>query len=183
MAFTVLYDANVLYPNVLRDVLIRLAQTGLVHARWTDRILDETFRNLGADRPDIPAATMTRLRELMNQAVPDCLVAGYESLIPALTLPDPDDRHVLAAAIRCGAQVIVTANLRDFPAAELARFDIQALHPDEFVMDLFILDGARVHQAISATAAAWRNPPGTPADVCDRLASAGLPISAAALRR
>ena len=127
MTFTVLYDANVLYPNLLRDVLIRLAQTGLVHARWTDQILDETFRNLAADRPDIPADTLARLRELMNRAVPDCLVTGYETLIPALTLPDEDDRHVLAAA--------------------------------------------------------WRNPPGTPADVCDRLAAAGLPISAAALRR
>jgi len=183
VTFTVLYDANVLYPNVLRDVLIRLAQTGLVHARWTDRILDETFRNLAADRPDIPTDTLARLRELMNRAVPDCLVTGYEALIPALTLPDEDDRHVLAAAIRCGVQVIVTANLRDFPDAELAQFGIEALHPDEFVMDLFTLDGARVHQAISATAAAWRNPPGTPADVCDRLAAAGLPISAAALRR
>lgn len=100
MTFTVLYDANVLYPNVLRDVLIRLAQTGLVHARWTDRILDETFENLAEDRPDIPAATLTKLRELMNRAVPDCLVTGYEALIPALTLPDEDDRHVLAAAIR-----------------------------------------------------------------------------------
>ena len=71
----------------------------------------------------------------------------------------------------------------DIPAAELAQFGIEAKHPDEFVMDLFHLDGARVHQAVSATAAAWRNPPGTPADVCDRLAAAGLPISAAALRR
>ncbi len=66
VTFTVLYDANVLYPNVLRDVLIRLAQTGLVHARWTDRILDETFRNLAADRPDIPTDTLVRLWELMN---------------------------------------------------------------------------------------------------------------------
>nr|EJI99158.1 hypothetical protein JVH1_3325 [Rhodococcus sp. JVH1] len=66
-----LYDANVLYPNVLRDVLIRLAQTGLVHARWTDRILDETFENLAEDRPDIPTGTLTKLRELVNRAVPD----------------------------------------------------------------------------------------------------------------
>ena len=180
MTFTVLYDANVLYPNVLRDVLIRLAQTGLVHARWTDRILDEMFESLGEDRPDIPAAALAKLRELMNRAVPDCLVTGYERLIPALTLPDEDDRHVLAAAIRSGAQVIVTANLRDFPDSELAQFGIEAKHPDEFVMDLFHLDGVRVHQAVSATAAAWRNPPGTPADVCDRLVAAGLPISAAA---
>ncbi|HEY5855140.1 MAG TPA: PIN domain-containing protein [Aldersonia sp.] len=183
MAFTVVYDANVLYPNVLRDVLIRLALTGLVRARWTDHILDEVIRNLAADRPDIPADKLARLRELMNRTVPDCLVSGYDSLIPALTLPDMDDRHVLAAAIRCGAQVIVTANLRDFPRTALAPFEIEAMHPDEFVMDLFALDGARVRQAISATAAAWRNPPGTPADVCDRLVAAGLPISAAALRR
>lgn len=90
---------------------------------------------------------------------------------------------MLAAAIRCGAQLIVTANLRDLPDTELAQFGIEALHPDEFVMHLFTLDGARVRQAISATAAAWRNPPGTPTDVCDRLAAAGLPMSAAALRR
>ncbi|WP_160094558.1 PIN domain-containing protein [Rhodococcus sp. T7] len=183
MTFTVLYDANVLYPNVLRDVLIRLAQTGLVHARWTDQILDEMFVNLAEDRPDIDASTLTRLRKLMNEAIPDCLVSGYESLIPALALPDADDRHVLAAAIRAGAQVIVTANLRHFPQEGLAEFGIEAMHPDEFVMDLFNLDGVRVHQAVSATAAVWRNPPGTPADVCDRLAAAGLPIAAAALRR
>lgn len=183
MTFTVVYDANVLYPSVLRDVLIRLAQTGLVHARWTETILDEMLRNLAADRPDIPADKLARLRELMNRAVPDCLVTGYDALVPALTLPDEDDRHVLAAAIRAGVQVIVTANLRDFPESELAQFGIEAMHPDEFVMELFTFDGARLHQAISATAAAWRNPPGTPADVCDRLAAAGLPISAAALRR
>ncbi|MDN3460773.1 hypothetical protein [Rhodococcus sp. APC 3903] len=75
---------TVLYPNVLRDVLIRFAQTGLVHARWTDRILDETFGNLARDRPDIPTAKLDKLRELMNAAVPDCLVTGYEKLIPAL---------------------------------------------------------------------------------------------------
>ncbi|MCD2157974.1 PIN domain-containing protein [Rhodococcus cerastii] len=128
MTFAVLYDANVLYPNVLRDVLIRFAQTGLVHARWTDRILDETFRNLGQDRPDIPSVKPDKLRELMNAAVPDCLVTGYEKLISALALPDVDDRHVLAAAIRAGAQVIVTANLRDFPDSELEQFGVEAKH-------------------------------------------------------
>lgn len=183
VTFTVVYDANVLYPNVLRDVLIRLGQSGLVHARWTDQILDEVFRNLAQNRSDIEASTLTRLRKLMNDAIPDCLITGYESLIPALTLPDKDDRHVVAAAIRAGAQVVVTANLRHFPEEELGKFGIEAMHPDEFVMDLFNLDGVRVHQAISATAAAWSNPPGTPADVCDRLVAADLPISAAALRR
>lgn len=183
VTFTVLYDANVLYPNVLRDVLIRLAQTGLEHARWTDRILDETFRNLAADRPDIPTDTLIRLRELMNRAVPDCLVTGYEALISALTLPDEDDRHVLAAAIRCGAQVIVTANLRDFPIPNSPSSASRPCTRTSSSWTCSRSTGHRCTQAISATAAAWRNPPGTPADVCDRLAAAGLPISAAALRR
>lgn len=82
MTFTVLYDANVLYPNVLRDVLIRLAQTGLVHARWTDRILDETFGTLAQDRPDIPTVKLDKLRELMNAAVPDCLITGLRETDP-----------------------------------------------------------------------------------------------------
>nr|WP_242484962.1 PIN domain-containing protein [Rhodococcus sp. MS16] len=145
--------------------MIRLAQTGLVHAWWTDRFLDETFGNLAQDCPDIPTVKLDKLRELMNAAVPDCLVTGYEKLIPALTLPDVDDRHVLAAAVGAGAQVIVTANLRDFPDSESAQFSVEAKPPDEFAMDLFNLDGVRVHQAVSATAAGWRNPPGTPADV------------------
>lgn len=183
MTFTVLYGANVLYPNVLRDVLIRLAQTGLVHARWTDRILDETFENLAENRPDIPAATLTKLRELMNRAVPDGLVTGYETLIPALTLPDEDDRHVLAAAIRAGAQVIVTANLRDFPDSKLTQFGIEAKHPDEFVMDLFHLDGCG-----SIRRSVRRPRPGVihpgPRLMCvTALRLRGLPISAAALRR
>jgi predicted nucleic acid-binding protein len=112
MTFTVVYDANVLYPNTLRDLLIRIAQSGTVQAKWTNAILDEMGRAL---RPDIPDEKLERLRELMNRAVRDCLVAGYEPLIEGLKLPDPDDRHVLAAAIKAGAQVIVTRNLKDFP--------------------------------------------------------------------
>jgi predicted nucleic acid-binding protein len=112
MTFTVVYDANVLYPNTLRDLLIRIAQSGTAQAKWTNAILDEMGRAL---RPDIPDEKLERLRELMNRAVRDCLVAGYEPLIEGLKLPDPDDRHVLAAAIKAGAQVIVTRNLKDFP--------------------------------------------------------------------
>ncbi|MCQ4120855.1 PIN domain-containing protein [Rhodococcus tibetensis] len=160
-------------------MLIRLLQTGLVHARWTDRILDEMLHNLAEDRPDIPTGTLRRL----NRAVPDSPVAGYERLIPALTMPDEDYRHVLGPVIRVGAQILVTANLLDVPASELAKFGIEAEHPGEFVMDLFHLDGVRVHQAVSATAAAWRNPPGNPGRCVCRLVAAGLPISAAALRR
>jgi predicted nucleic acid-binding protein len=130
MAFIVIYDANVLYPNTLRDLLIRIAnQPHLVQAKWTDKILDEMLDALRKNFPDISEEKTTRLRGLMNDAVRDCLVSGYEPLIDSLDLPDPDDRHVLAAAIKAGAQVIVTRNLKDFPAEKLAPWNIKAKSP------------------------------------------------------
>ena len=91
MAFVVIYDDNVLYPSLLRDVLIPVAQRGLVRGRWTDRILDEVFVNLLENRPDLDHAKLARTRELMNASIRDVLVEGYEPLIAAVTLPDPDD--------------------------------------------------------------------------------------------
>ncbi len=130
------YDANILYPAPLRDLFIRLAQAGLVRARWTETIHDEWIRNVLKNNPSLSAERLARTRSLMNEAVRDCLVTGYEELIASLSLPDPDDRHVLAAAIRAGADVIVTYNLTDFPADTLARFDIEAQHPDDFLVCL-----------------------------------------------
>ena len=103
MAFVAVYDASVLYPSTTRDLLIRIAQAGLVQARWTDAILDEVFTNLAKNRPDLNPVKLGRTRELMAGAIRDVLVVGYEPLIDALDLPDPDDRHVLAAAIRARA--------------------------------------------------------------------------------
>lgn len=131
--FTVVYDANVLYPSMLRDILLRLAGSGNFRARWTNKILDEVFRNLKSNRPDLDPTKLDRTRNLMRQAVDDCLVTGYEDLVESLCLPDRDDRHVLAAAIRCGAQVIVTVNKRDFPKTRLEPFDIEAQSADEFL--------------------------------------------------
>jgi predicted nucleic acid-binding protein len=136
---TAVYDANILYPAPLRDLFIRLAQAGLVRARWTEAIHEEWSRNVLKDNPRLSAERLARTRTLMNEAVRDCLVTGYEDLIPSLSLPDPDDRHVLAAAIRASADLIVTYNLTDFPAATLARFDIEALHPDDFLVGLLDL--------------------------------------------
>ena len=132
MAFIEVYDACVLYPNLLRDVLIRLHLHGLVRAHWTDRILDEMFRNLAQNRPDLPADKLARTRKLMCDAIPDVLVEGYEPLEPAFDLPDPDDRHVLGAAVKAGAQVIVTENLRDFPDYGLSPWGVEAKSPDDF---------------------------------------------------
>src|ERR1035437_3804649 len=126
--FTVVFDANVLYPAPLRDLLMRLATTDLFRARWTERIHDEWMRNLLKNRLDIQPAQLLRTRQLMDMNCHDCLVTGYEVLIDQLQLPDNDDRHVLAAAIRCGADAIITRNLKDFPDAELSKYGIEAIH-------------------------------------------------------
>src|SRR5713101_6221354 len=130
---TVVLDACVLYPAPLRDLLLWLAVAGLYRPRWTEAIHEEWMENLLRERPDLARDRLERTRDLMNQAVADCLVSGYESLIASLSLPDPDDRHVLAAAIQAGAESIVTYNLGDFPAAALATHGVQAQHPDEFI--------------------------------------------------
>ena len=122
--FTVVYDACVLYPAAARDLVVEIARTGLLRAKWTARIHAEWINAAIRARPDLNRSRLERAAELMNKAVPDCLVAGFESLEAGLTsLPDADDRHVLAAAIHCGAQEIVTFNLRDFPdAATMSRY-------------------------------------------------------------
>jgi hypothetical protein len=182
MAFIVLYDACVLYPAPVRDLLVRIAKTGIVRARWTDAILDECFRSILKQRPDLKPAALERTRVLMKQAVPDCLVTGFESLIEGLNLPDPDDRHVLAAAIRVGAQAIVTFNLVDFPDERLAPYDIEAKHPDDFVLDTIDLAPTVVAKVVIDQAEALRRPPRTTGDLLDTLRSLGLVRSVAKLR-
>lgn len=166
----------------MRDLLIRIAQARLVQAKWTDRILDEVFENLLASRPDLVPAALARTRALMTCAVRDCLITGYEPLIDGLDLPDPDDRHVLAAAIKARAQVIVTSNLKDFPPECLARWDIEAKSPDEFVSDQVDLSGKVVWGCVQQIADTWRKPPGTTDDVLVALERSGLLRSVAELR-
>ncbi len=177
MGFVVLLDANVLYPFTLRDFLITLATTELYQAKWTDRIHDEWTRNLVKERPEL-VDLLPRTREMMNAAVPDCLVTGYEALIDGLQLPDPDDRHVLAAAIRCGAQVIVTNNLKDFPRVILDQYGIEAQHPDEFLEYQFGLRPNLVIRAAKEQRGRWKNPPLTAEEYLERLSVQGLVVTA-----
>ncbi|MFY1695653.1 PIN domain-containing protein [Solwaraspora sp. WMMA2101] len=171
-----------LYPSTLRDLLLRIAQSGLVDAKWTEQILDEVLAALRRQRPDLDDARLARTRRLMGTAVRDWKITGYEPLVDSLKLPDPDDRHVLAAAIRARAQLTVTANLRHFPADELTGWDIGPKSPDEFVRDQISLDRSTVHAAVQQIADSWRNPPGSFDDVLDRLERSGLAVSAAELR-
>ena len=182
MTFTVLYDANVLYPNTLRDLLIRIAQSGTVQAKWTDAILDEMLTALRRNRSDIPAEKLDLLRDRMNKAVRDCLVFGYEPLIEGLKLPDADDRHVLAAAIKAGAQVIVTRNIKDFPPEDLQQWDLEAKSPDAFVLDQVHINVRVVAASVRQIADSRINPPEAVEDVVRQLERDGLVESVTALR-
>lgn len=183
MPFIVIYDANVLYPGSLRDLLIRVAQAGLVQAKWTDRILDETFRNLKLNRPDLHPVKLDRTRELMNKAIRDVLVVDYEPLIEIVDLPDSDDRHVLAAAIKAHAQLIVTDNTKDFPELALASWNVEAKSADDFVLDLIDLNPQTIYAQVQRMADARQRPPETVDDVLCSLEHVGLLSSVAALRR
>lgn len=183
-SFTVLYDANVLYSAPLRDLLMRLAVTGLFRAKWTEEIHEEWTRNLLANRPDITQAQVDRIRQLMNDNVRDALVDGYQALVPAIEgLPDLNDRHILAAAIVGRAHVIVTYNLKDFPEAVLKPYGIDAQHPDEFVRHLIDLNENTVCAAVRKQRAALRNPPKNVEEFLDILIQQELPLTVAALRR
>ncbi|HEX8590707.1 PIN domain-containing protein [Pseudomonas sp.] len=173
--FTVVYDACVLYPAPLRDLLMHLALTGAYRARWSAQIHDEWTRNLLLNRPDLTPEQLTRTVTCMNNAIPDCLVTGHEPLVAGLDLPDADDRHVLAAAIKCNASVIVTYNLKDFPAAILDGFDIEALHPDIFLSDIWDLDQAAMLLAVQNQRASLKHPPQTARELLDTLLQAQLP--------
>ncbi|MFC7619864.1 PIN domain-containing protein [Microlunatus sp. GCM10028923] len=183
MPFVVVYDANVLYPSCVRDLLLRVARAGLVQAKWTDEILDEVFRNIKANRPDLDHARLDRTRTLMNKAIADVLVTGYEPLIEVLDLPDPDDRHVLAAAIKSSAQVIVTENVKHFPPERLKAWTVETQGVDDFVLGLIDLDLPKVYAEVQLMASIWKNPPNcTVEDVLNALEHAGLIESVAALR-
>ena len=158
---TAVYDANILYPAPLRDLFIRIAQAGLVRAKWTETIHDEWLRNVLLDKPRHSTERLARTRQLMNDAVRDCLINGYEELIESLTLPDPDDRHVLAAAIRADAEVIVTFNLKDFPQSVLTEHKLRAIHPDEFLEMLLGQSPDVVCTAVRQQRERLRNPPRT----------------------
>ena len=176
------YDASVLFPAQVRDTLMWMAFTGLVQAKWTDEIHNEWMRNLLKRKPHLKRKDIEWTRDQMNKAVPDCLVEGYEGLIPSLTLPDPDDRHVLAAAIRSGAQTIVTENLKHFPTKELAKYGITAERADTFVLGLIDINPGAVATVLRKQWQNLKDPPFTREEFLHNLEHAGLVQTVAAIR-
>jgi predicted nucleic acid-binding protein len=168
-------DANVLYPTTLRDLLIWLAVSETFDAHWTLQITNEWVGNLLEDRADISATRLKRTLLLMENALPDAKIFGYERHTKGLSLPDENDCHVLAAAIEINASVIVTQNLRDFPTAVLEPLGISALHLDDFVCALKESNQLAVLKAIAGQRANFKNPPLTLEEYFERLSSQALP--------
>jgi predicted nucleic acid-binding protein len=131
------FDACILYPFHLRNIVVQAAVDRVIEARWTDAIHDEWMRNLAANAPAIPIARLENARRLMNEAVPTATVRGHEDHMASVNLPDPDDRHVVAAGIAGGASTIVTWNVRHFPLKELKKFGLRRETPDAFLADLY----------------------------------------------
>jgi hypothetical protein len=181
-SFTALYDACVLYPAPLRDLLMQLALTDLYRAKWSHMIHDEWMRNLLHNRSDLTRERLERTRECMDAHTRDCLVIGFEDLIDALDLPDPGDRHVLAAAIHGRADVIVTYNLPHFPAEHLSPYGIEAQHPDEFLTHLIDLAPGSVCAAARTHRLRLKKPPKTVAEYLETLEHQSLSQFVAHLR-
>lgn len=181
--YTVLLDANVLYPAPMRDALMQLAITDLFKAKWTADIHREWIDALLRNEPHRDRAALERTRDLMDKNVRDCLVTGYESLIPSLDLPDPDDRHILAAAIVGRCDAIVTQNLKDFPPEVLAPFGIETQHPDDFFCNQLSLAPGLVCSALRKVRARLINPPKTAEEYLAVLTQQGLVATVAELEQ
>lgn len=170
MPFAAVLDASVLYPLPLRDTLLRIAETELYDAYWSERIVDEVVRNLVADRRASQQQAQ-HLTDAMTAAFDGAAIpqAAVDRLEPSMT-NDPKDRHALAAAVASGSQVVVTLNLKDFPPESCEPLAIEPLHPDAFLMDLYGLDDRVVYEAVVRQAAKLRQPPMLLDELLDRLA-------------
>ncbi|KEJ87812.1 PIN domain-containing protein [Sulfitobacter donghicola] len=179
--FVVVLDANVLFPFRVRDVLLTFAQEGLFRARFTDEIFDEWTRNLIKLKPGLEESVRQQ-DTIIRHEFEECFVTGYQPLIAGLSLPDEDDRHVLAAAIRCSAQVIVTENHKDFPVEVLEEYGVETLGADDMLANTFDLFPQRGARALRKVRERYRNPPMTSSEFLFDLTKCGLSKLSAAAR-
>lgn len=175
-----LLDSCVIYPQMLRDLLLSLAGAGLFHARWTEQINHEWVERLLEKNPGRRSQVL-RTRELVNQSVEGCLITGYEHRIASVVLPDHNDRHVVAAALEGGVDVIVTFNLAHFPAEVLSPQGLKAQHPDDFVAALIGTNEDLACTAIREMRLRYKKPPMAAAEYLDSLKAKGLVKTAASL--
>lgn len=182
--FTALIDACALYPQLQRDLLLRYYKEGLYRARWSKEIEAEWTRSLKENRPEL-SEKIDRTQQRISEVFPECYVEKYAGLADMVELPDPNDRHVLAAAIKCGAQLIVTDNLDDFPSEKLAPFDIEAVSVDTFLFQTFDLYPDAATSIVQQLRVGYRNSDGqrfSQPEFIMMFTARGLPQLASALR-
>lgn len=180
--FVAVLDANVLFPFRKRDILLHFHHSGLFSARWTRQILDEWTANLLAQKPHLEASIRSQ-QQMIAKQFPDALVTDHETPMDSLELPDPNDLHVLSAAIQCGAQHIVTENLDDFPVETLAPFQVEAIGSDEFLSRIFDLYFSEALITLNQVRKLYKNPAFTPSQFVLDLEAKGLPKLATKLMK
>lgn len=156
--FVVILDANVLYPFRMRDALLHFSEAGLFRARWSRPILEEWRGALLGRKPQLKNSIDSQM-QAMTKTFPEACVEGFDDLIAAIHLPDPDDRHVVAAAIVADAEHIVTENLKDFPKVSIAKYGIEAVTADDFLASTFELYPAQATAAMRTMRRNYENPP------------------------
>lgn len=181
--YTALLDACVLFPLAVADSLMSLATAGLFAAKWTRQIEQEWITALEKQRPDLKGRLDIR-RDCMREAIPDWEItkAAWAPLVGFCNLPDPNDRHVLAAAIAGHVDCIVTANLRDFPPGICENYNIEVLDPDRFIINQWDLDHLTTMAAFKRMRARWKKPEATPEDFAQALERGRLPTTAQRIR-
>lgn len=181
--YTALLDACVLHPMAMADALMSLASAGLYAAKWTRRIEAEFIASIEARRPDLKGKLNIR-RDEMRKAVPDWEVEerAWSLIVDGLTLPDPNDAHVLAAALAGHADCIVTANLRDFPADVIGPLGIESIHPDRFIIAQWDLAPIAAVTAFKRMRARWKKPETSAEDFATAMDRGGLTATAQRLR-
>lgn len=177
-------DTNVLFSAALRDILIELAAARVIRLYWSEAVLDELGETILAARPTTPKTRLASRRAAMTAALPDANVVPAPDRVLVAKLPDPRDEHVLAAALDGGCTTLLTFNLKDFPAEQLALedADMTAVHPDTFLLTLLTTTAAPVIKVIEDVRQKLVAPPMPWPDYLASLARSGLPQTAELLR-
>lgn len=178
--YSAFLDACVLVPVSLADTLLRLAEAGLYRPLWSERVLDEMVDAIEAIHPTLAPGQARFRANAMQSAFEDACVTGWNPLMEGISLPDRDDRHVVAAALRGRADTLVTANLRDFPSELLESMDLEVQHPDEFLLNQLDLEPNLTIRTLHYQAAATQRPATTTKELLLHLKQCGVPKFAAA---
>jgi predicted nucleic acid-binding protein len=176
-----LLDACVLYPMTVRDLLLTFADEELFKPFWSEEIQKEWKRNLLLNRPDLDPRRVEQTSLAMDEFFPDASVEDWQTFSNQISLPDKDDHHVLAAAIKCEADYLVTSNLKDFPTEFLEKFNIKPIHPDEFCSMLIQLNQRPAIKAFLKMVGRLKNPSRSISDVLATLTKTELPKTSSLL--